>query len=65
MKFFAKIFNLQFQWQFLIIYSSFWLVNILLRKFDASSKKEMKMIKNKNFLIKNNIKKMPKKYTLT
>ena len=35
---------IQFHWQFLIISSDFWLVNILLRKFDTSSEKEMKMI---------------------
>ena len=30
----------QFQWQFLITNSGFWLVNILLGKFDTSKKKE-------------------------
>ena len=34
------------------IYSSFWLVNILLQKFETSSKKETRMIKT-NFLMKN------------
>ena len=37
--------NIQFHWQFLITYSGFWLVNILLLKFDTSSNKEMRMIK--------------------
>ena len=37
--------NIQFHWQLETTNSHFWLVNILLRKFDTSSKKEMKMIK--------------------
>ena len=41
--------NMQFHWQFLITYSGFWLVNILLQKFDTSSKKETKMIKTQPF----------------
>ena len=36
---------IQFHWQILTTYSGFWLVNILLGKFNTSSKKEMKMIK--------------------
>ena len=38
---------LQFYWQLEATNSCFWLVNILLRKFYTSSKKEMKMIKLK------------------
>ena len=56
----CKVFiDVQFHRQFLITNSCFWLVDILLRKFDNSSKKkekkkkEMKMIKT-NFVIKNN-----------
>ena len=33
-------YNIQFHWQFLITYSDFWLVNILLQKFDTASEKE-------------------------
>ena len=49
-----KIYNvltrtIQFHWQFLITNSGFWLINILLRKFNTSSKKEMKMIKAQLF----------------
>ena len=40
---------IQFHSQFLIISSGFRLVNILLRKFDTSSEKEMKMIKTQIF----------------
>ena len=40
---------IQLHWQFLITYSCFWLVNILLRKCDTSTKKEMQMIKTKIF----------------
>ena len=36
---------IQFHWQFLIINSGFCFVNILMRKFATSWKKEMKMIK--------------------
>ena len=62
----AKVFDIQFHWQFLIIYSNFWLINTLLRKFHTSSEKEMKMIKNTNFLMrKKKWKKMPQKYRLT
>ena len=50
----------QFHWQFLTTHSGFWLINILLRKFDNSSGKEMKMIKKKIF----DEKKMPRKYML-
>ena len=39
----------QFHWPFLTTHSGFWLINILLRKFDNSSGKEMKMIKKKIF----------------
>ena len=45
-----------FHWQFLITYSGFWLINILLGKFDTSSKKEMKMIKSQFFKWKLTIK---------
>ena len=41
--------NIQSHWRFLITYFGFWLVNILLRKFDTSSKKETKMIKTQPF----------------
>ena len=41
--------HVEFHWQFLITYYGFWLVNILLRKFSTSSRKEMRIIKNKNF----------------
>ena len=51
---------MQFRWQLETTNSRFWFVNILLRKFDALSEKEMKMI-NTNFVMKNN-KKMPKKH---
>ena len=51
--------NIQFHWQFFITYSGFWLVNILLPKFDTSSKKN-EIDKNTNFLMKN--KKMSRKY---
>ena len=37
--------SMQFHGQSLITYSGFWLVSILLQKFDTSSNKEMKMIK--------------------
>ena len=40
---------IKFPWQFWTTNPSFWLVIILLRKFDASSKKEMKMIKTQIF----------------
>ena len=40
---------IQFHWQFLITNSDFWLVNILLQKFDTSSKNEMKMIKTRTY----------------
>ena len=43
---------IQFHWQFLIISSGFRFVNILLRKFDTSSEKEMKMIKTQIFWLK-------------
>ena len=45
----AALLHIQFHWQFLIPYSGFWLVNILLQKFDTISKKEMKMKKSKIF----------------
>ena len=44
---------IQFQWQFLITNSGFWLVNILLCKFDTSSIKVIRMTKTQ---------KMPKEY---
>ena len=44
---------IQFHWKFWATNSCFWLVNTLLRKFDTSSKKDMKMIKT-NFMMKNN-----------
>ena len=37
--------NIQFHWQLETTNSYFWLVNILLRKFETLSKKEIKMIK--------------------
>ena len=48
---FKKYWGIQFHWQFWTMNSCFWLVNILLRKFDTSSKKEMKIIKT-NFMMK-------------
>ena len=54
--------NIQFHWQLETINSRFWLVNILLRKFDTSSKKEMKMIKTQILWCKTKKKKMPQKY---
>ena len=45
----SKINAMQFQWQFLITNPGLWLVNILLCKFNTSSKKEMKMIKAQSF----------------
>ena len=44
----VNIIHIEFHWQFLITYSSFWLV-ILLRYFDASSKIAIKMIKTQIF----------------
>ena len=38
-------FDTKFHWQFLITYSGFWLVNILLWKFETLSKKEIKIKK--------------------
>ena len=52
--------TLQFHWQLETANSHFWLVNILLRKFDTSSKKRIQNDKNTNFMIKK--KKLPKKY---
>ena len=36
---------MQFRWQFFIINSCFWLVNILLQEFDTLSNKDRKTIK--------------------
>ena len=55
----ASIYCIQFHWQFLITNYVFWLINILLRKFDALSKKYMKMIKTQ-FLMKSKQKKTKK-----
>ena len=57
---FIKIYciNRRFQWQFLITNPGFWLVNILFRNFDTSSKKWNENDKNWNLLVKN--KKMSK-----
>ena len=44
--------SMQFHWQLETTNSRFWLVNILLRKFDTSSKRK-KMITT-NFMMKNN-----------
>ena len=49
----------QFCWQLESTSSCFWLVNILLRKFDTSSNKKVKMIKRQNLWWKTP-KKMPK-----
>ena len=46
--------SIQFDWKLLIIYFGFRLINILLRKFDTSSEKEMKMIKTPFFWCKYN-----------
>ena len=35
-------FSIEFHWQFLFTNSAFWLVNILLQKFDTSSKNKIK-----------------------
>ena len=43
--------SVQFDWKLLITYSGFRLINILLRKFDTSLEKEMKMIKTSSFLM--------------
>ena len=40
-----RLFFIQFHWQFWTTSSCFWLVNILLRKFDTSSKNDMKLNK--------------------
>ena len=47
---------MQFHWQVLVINSCLWLVNILLRKFDTS-KKRNENYKNTIFLMKNKEKK--------
>ena len=41
--------SMQFHWQFLIAKSGFWLVNILLQKFDSLPEREMKMMKKQVF----------------
>ena len=53
----------QFHWQILITNFGVWLVNILLQKFDTSSKKEMEM--RKTIFLWKSTKKMPNKYTHT
>ena len=53
--------HMQFHWQLETTNLRFWLVNILLRKFDTLSKKEIKMIKT-NFMMKKKTKKTTKKY---
>ena len=54
----------QFHWQILITNFGVWLVNILLQKFDTSSKKK-KWKWEKQFFYENQQKKMPNKYTHT
>ena len=56
---------IQFHWQLETINSRFWLLNILLRKFDISTKKEMKMTKTDFMMKNNNNNKVPKKYIKT
>ena len=53
---------MQFRWQFFIINSCFWLVNILLQEFDALSSKDRKTIKQQVYGQKqqNNTKKKKK-----
>ena len=51
---------IQFHWQFLITNSGFWLVNMMLWKFDTLSKKRNGNDTNTNFLMKTN-KNVPKK----
>ena len=53
--------NIQFHWHLDTTNSRFWLVNILLWKFDTLSKKRNENDKNTNFMMKNS-KKMSKKY---
>ena len=40
---FSVLFHVQLHWQFLIIDSGFWMVNILLRKFDILSEEKWKL----------------------
>ena len=53
--------SIQLHWHLDTTNSRFWLVNMLLRKFDTLSKKEMKMIKTQ-ILWRKAAKKMSKKY---
>ena len=43
----TELLYIPFHWQFLITYSGFWLVNILLQVFDTSSQKRNQLMKNK------------------
>ena len=45
-----ELLHIQFHWQFLITYSGFWLVNILLQIFDISSQKK-KWKREKNIFV--------------
>ena len=58
----TELLDIQFQIHFLITYSSFLLVNILLQLFDISSQKGNEKERNTSLLIKNK-KKMLRKYT--
>ena len=53
--------SIQFRWQLETTNSGFWVVNVLLRKFNTLPEKRNENDKNTNFVMKNN-KKMPKKY---
>ena len=57
---FLVVLSIQFHWQLETTNSRFWLINILLRKFDTLSEKEMKITKTQIMWWKN--KKMPKKF---
>ena len=59
----TQLLHVQFHIQFLITYSAFWVVNILLWMFDISSEKRNGKEKSRFLLIKNE-KKMLRKYTL-
>ena len=59
--FLGDLLYIQLHWQFPITYSGFWLVNILLRKFDTSSKKRNENDKSTHFFIENKQNKNNKK----
>ena len=49
----TELLHIQFHKQFLVTYSGFWLVNILLQLFDISSQKRNEKEKNTFLLPKN------------